>query len=51
MAGNYAALFSKQDIKFKTPGMNNLIMKEDDCRSFIIEEYTITCVQFFFFIA
>lgn len=38
--GSYAALFSKRAQKYKSLGLNNLELTEEDYRKYILEEYT-----------
>lgn len=40
LAGSYESLFSKRAIKYKTLGMKDMDLGEDDYRSHILEEYT-----------
>ena len=40
MAGSYEALFSRRAIKYKTLGLKNKALSEQDIRSLILEEYT-----------
>ena len=40
MAGSYEALFSRRAIKFKSLGLRNRDLSEQEIRSFILEEYT-----------
>ncbi|MFY7792241.1 MAG: arsenate reductase family protein [Chitinophagaceae bacterium] len=38
--GSYDSLFSRRAIKYKTLGLKNQILKEDDLRALILEDYT-----------
>ena len=38
--GSYEALFSKRAIKFRSLGLNEIQLMEDDYRKYILEEYT-----------
>lgn len=38
--GSYEALFSKRAIKFRALGLNEIPLKEEDYRKYILEEYT-----------
>jgi arsenate reductase len=38
--GSYEALFSKRAIKYRSLGLNNLTLSEDDYRKYLLEEYT-----------
>lgn len=38
--GSYEALFSRRAMKYKSLGLKNVILKEDDYRRLILEEYT-----------
>lgn len=38
--GSYEALFSKRAIKFRSLGLNEIQLTEDDYRKYILEEYT-----------
>jgi arsenate reductase len=40
LAGSYEALFSRKAIKYRTLGLNNKQLSEDDYRHLILEEYT-----------
>ena len=40
MAGSYEALFSRRAMKYKSMGLNNKDLKEEDYRKLILEEYT-----------
>jgi arsenate reductase (glutaredoxin) len=40
MAGSYESLFSRSAMKYKALGLKNLVLKEDDYRKYILEEYT-----------
>ena len=38
--GSYEALFSKRAIKFRSLGLNEMNLTEEDYRKYILEEYT-----------
>ena len=38
--GSYEALFSKRAIKYRSLGLNEIQLTEDDYRKYILEEYT-----------
>lgn len=38
--GSYEALFSKRAMKFRSMGLNEMNLKEDDYRKYMLEEYT-----------
>ena len=38
--GSYEALFSKKAMKYRSMGLNNMDLTEDDYRRYILEEYT-----------
>jgi arsenate reductase (glutaredoxin) len=40
MAGSYEALFSRRAIKYKTLGLKDINLGEQDYRKYILEEYT-----------
>ena len=40
MAGSYEALFSRKAMKYRSMGLNEKNLSEDDYRSLILEEYT-----------
>ena len=40
MSGSYASLFSKRAIKYKTMGLKDRTLSEDDYRALILEDYT-----------
>lgn len=40
MAGSYEVLFSRTAMKYKSMGLKNKDLKEDDYRNYILEEYT-----------
>lgn len=40
LAGSYEALFSRKAIKYKTLGLKDKQLSEDDYRKLILEEYT-----------
>ncbi len=40
IAGTYEALFSRRAQKYKVLGLNNLDLKEEDYRKYILEHYT-----------
>jgi arsenate reductase len=40
LAGSYGALFSKKAIKYKTLGLKDKQLSEEDYRNYILEEYT-----------
>jgi arsenate reductase len=40
LAGSYEALFSRRAIKYKELGLKDKLLKENDYRSLILEEYT-----------
>jgi arsenate reductase-like glutaredoxin family protein len=39
-AGSYEALFSRRAMKYRSMGLNNMTLGEDDYRRYILEEYT-----------
>lgn len=39
-AGSYEALFSKRAMKYRSMGLNEMELGEDDFRKYILEEYT-----------
>lgn len=40
IAGNYEALFSKRSMKYKSLGLNEKKLNENDFKHYILEEYT-----------
>ena len=40
LAGSYEALFSKRAIKYKTLGLKDKKLSEEEMRQFILDEYT-----------
>ncbi len=40
MAGSYEALFSKNAMKYRSMGLNEMTLTEKDFRKYILEEYT-----------
>jgi len=38
--GSYEALFSKRAMKFRSMGLNEMALSENDYRKYILEEYT-----------
>ena len=40
MAGSYEALFSRRAMKYRSLGLNQMDLKEEDYRKWILEEYT-----------
>jgi len=40
LAGSYEALFSRRAMKFRSMGLNEMELKEQDYRKYIIQEYT-----------
>ncbi|MEL6561190.1 MAG: ArsC/Spx/MgsR family protein [Bacteroidota bacterium] len=40
LAGSYEALFSRKAMKYRSMGLNELSLSEDDYRKYILEEYT-----------
>ena len=40
LAGSYEALFSRRAIKYKTMGLKDKVLKEDDYKTLILEEDT-----------
>lgn len=40
LAGSYEALFSRKAMKYRSMGLNEMELSEDDYRKYIIEEYT-----------
>ncbi|MBL7882722.1 MAG: arsenate reductase [Bacteroidia bacterium] len=40
LAGSYESLFSKVAIKYRALGLNTKSLKEDDFKSYILQEYT-----------
>ena len=40
LVGSYEALFSRKAMKFRSLGLNNIILKEEDYKKYILEEYT-----------
>lgn len=40
LAGSYEALFSKRSMKYRSMGLKDKTLSEDDLRSLILEEYT-----------
>ena len=40
MAGSYEALFSRRAMKYRSMGLNEMNLKEEDYKRYILEEYT-----------
>jgi len=40
MAGSYQVLFSRTALKYKSMGLKNMELTEEDYRNYILEEYT-----------
>jgi arsenate reductase len=40
LAGSYESLFSRKAMKYRSMGLNNKDLKEEDYRGLILEEYT-----------
>lgn len=40
MAGSYEALFSRRAMKYRSLGLNEMTLGEEDYRKYILEEYT-----------
>ena len=40
LAGSYEKLFSKRAMKYRSMGLNNMELTEDDYKKYILEEYT-----------
>ena len=40
LAGSYEALFSRRAMKYRSLGLNDMQLKEDDYKKYILEEYT-----------
>ena len=40
MAGTYEALFSRRAIKYRSMGLNEMELSEEDYKRYILEEYT-----------
>ncbi len=40
LAGSYEALFSRKAMKYRSMGLNEMTLGEDDYRKYILEEYT-----------
>lgn len=40
LAGSYEAIFSRRAMKYRAWGLNNMDLKEEDYRKYILEEYT-----------
>ncbi len=40
LAGSYEALFSRVAMKYRSMGLNEMDLKEDDYRKYILQEYT-----------
>ncbi|MEM6263126.1 MAG: ArsC/Spx/MgsR family protein [Bacteroidota bacterium] len=40
LAGSYEALFSRRAMKYRSMGLNEMDLTEDDYRKYILEEYT-----------
>lgn len=40
LAGSYEALFSRNAMKYRSMGLNNMDLKEPDYKKFILQEYT-----------
>ena len=40
LAGSYEALFSRRAMKYRSLGLNDMQLEEDDYKKYIVEEYT-----------
>jgi arsenate reductase len=40
LAGSYEALFSRVALKYRSMGLNQMVLTEEDYRKYILEEYT-----------
>ncbi len=40
LAGSYEALFSRRAMKYRSLGLNDMLLEEDDYKKYIVEEYT-----------
>jgi len=40
LAGSYEALFSRRAMKYRSFGLNDMQLEEDDYKKYIVEEYT-----------
>ncbi len=40
LAGSYEALFSRKAMKYRSMGLNEMNLTEDDYKKYIVEEYT-----------
>ncbi|WP_339607542.1 ArsC/Spx/MgsR family protein [uncultured Roseivirga sp.] len=40
MSGSYESLFSRKAMKFRSMGLNEMILEEKDYRKYILDEYT-----------
>ncbi|MDG1298201.1 MAG: ArsC/Spx/MgsR family protein [Saprospiraceae bacterium] len=40
LAGSYEALFSRRAMKYRSLGLNDMQLEEDDYKRYILEEYT-----------
>jgi len=40
LSGSYEALFSRRAMKYRSMGLNEMQLKEDDYRKYILQEYT-----------
>lgn len=40
LAGSYEALFSRRAMKYRSMGLNNMELGEEDYKKYILEEYT-----------
>lgn len=40
LSGSYGSLFSRRAIKYKSMGLKERVLREQDYRSLILEEYT-----------
>ncbi len=40
LAGSYEALFSKRAMKYRSMGLNEMELSEEDLKKYILEEYT-----------
>ena len=38
--GSYEAMFTKKAMKFRSMGLNEMVLTEDDYRKYMLEEYT-----------
>jgi arsenate reductase len=40
LSGSYESLFSRVAMKYRSLGLNNMVLTEEDYRKYILEEYT-----------